>query len=313
MMQQTARATLAALAYLTLVGACGCDSGLGSWPDSNGSIPGMLQVKGYTDSLASAARTLPNAQQAPDDVDVNLTPSEYTIAFKRLVIKQVDEQTDEILTEFEIFNAESLDQALVVDLSNAAASDILNAETLPEGTYNKIDIEVFYLDLTVATIYPDTTSHDIPYRMVFEQMGLLEPRDLLLRLEPSWMQPGSQLASLVTQAGWYWMQREDPDNVIAVDGAASRPPYNVLDLFANEEFWSAEHKVLEGGLVDPPLVYDPDAGAVLTIAFNATGTFNFKDYHDESVEPDGQWEIRTDSGIHPFPPSFSCIPELLGE
>ena len=243
---------------------------------------------------------------------MNLTPTEYTVAFKRIVLKQVSGETEETLAEVEVFDAETVDEALIVDLLNSSASDVLDAEELPAGTYNKVDIEVFYLDMTVATLYPDTTSYDIPYRMVYETMGVLEPRDFLLYLEPAWMESGSELAGSVTEAGWYWMEMADPDHVVAVDGAAAHPEFHVLDLFANDEFWSSEHKVLEGGSIDPPLEYDPNDGGALTIEFDVTGKFNFKDYYDETTEPDGLWEIRQDSGIHPFPPGFECAPEVLG-
>jgi hypothetical protein len=244
-------------------------------------------------------------------VDVNLTPIAYSIAFKRLVLKQVDEATDETLNEVEVFSAEGIDDALVVDLFDTAASDVLDVDALAAGTYNKIDIEVFYLDMTVPTLYPGAASHDIAYRMVYEDMGVLEPRDFLLYLEPGWMDPNSALAASVTEEGWYWMEMSDPDHVVPVEGAAAHPEFHVLDLFANEEFWSSAHKALEGGRIDPPLEYDPNDGGVLTISFDVTGKFSFKDYYDETTEPDGLWEIRRDSGIHPFPPDFNCVPEAV--
>ena len=277
--------------------------------DDTNAVAGVLQVKALAESLSDAAHIVPSGQAAPDDVDVNLTPTEYTVAFMRIVLKEVDETTDETLSEVEVFNADSIDDALTVDLLDTAASDVLDVEDLPAGSYNQVDIEVFYLDMTVPTLYPGTESHDIPYRMVFEEMGVLEPRDFLLYLEPSWMEAGSELAVSVTEAGWYWMEMSDPDHVVPVADATAHPEFHVLDLFANDEFWSSEHKVLEGGRISPPLEYDPNDGGVLTIQFDVTGKFNFKDYHDETTDPDGQWEIRRDGGIHPFPPDFNCVPE----
>jgi hypothetical protein len=279
--------------------------------DDSGSVPGVLQIKAYTDTLGQAARIQPSGQDVPDDVDVNLTPTEYTVAFKRIVLKQVDDQTQEVLAEVEVFSADTVDDALIVDLENGMPYEVLAVEELPAGTYNKMDIEVFYLDMTVATLYPGTTSYDIPYRMVFEQMGVLEPRDFLLYLEPAWMEDNPELAALITEAGWYWMEMGNPDQVVPVAGAATHPDFHVLDLFANDEFWSSEHKVLEGGHINPPLEYDPTAGGVVTIAFDVAGKFDFKDYHDETTEPDGQWEIRKDGGIHPFPPDIECRPEAV--
>jgi hypothetical protein len=270
--------------------------------------PGLLKIQATTDSLGAAARVVPSGQQAPDDVDVNLTPTAFTVAFKRIVIRQIDESTGQTLAEIELFSADSVDQALVVDLVNSQASDLLDAQDLPAGTYDKLDIEVFYMDMTVATIFPGDESHDIEYRMVYETMGLLEPRDFLLYLEPSWMTGYEQLSSEVTQAGFYWMNREDADVVLAVDGATEHPNFNVLDLFADDDFWNSEHKVLEGGMINPPLVYDPDEGGILSVDFDLEGKFNFKDYHDDSKAADGLWEIRYDSGIHPFPPDFECRP-----
>jgi hypothetical protein len=274
-------------------------------------LPGVLQVKAFTDSLEEAAHIIPSGQDAPDDIDVNLTPIAYTIAFKRLVLKQVDEAGETVLSETELFSAETVADALTVDLLNAAATDLLNVESLPAGTYNQVDIEVFYLDMTIPTIYPASTSYDIPYRMVFEQMDLLAPRDFLLYLQPEWMAAGSDLASQVTEAGWYWMERGNPDHVVPVAGATEHPTFPVLDLFANDEFWSQEHKVLKGGRISPPLQYDPEKGGVVTINFDVARTFDFKDYHDETTPADGLWEIRRDAGIHPFPPNFTCIPEAV--
>ncbi|MEK7730507.1 MAG: hypothetical protein AAB363_01490 [Planctomycetota bacterium] len=299
-------------------GGAGGDGGTpgtgGAGPGGDGATaPGVLRLKAFTNSFGAAARTAISAFQAPDDVDVNLTPTEYTIAFKRIVIKHVDEMTRTTLAEFEIFSVQSVADALIVDLVNAAAVDLLDVEDLPAGTYNKLDIEVFYLDMTIPTLYPGTTSHDIPYRMVFETMGVLQPRDFLLYLEPSWMPPDSEPAAAVTAPGWYWMEMGDADHVVAVEGAAAHPDFHVLDLFANDEFWSSEHKVLEGGVIRTPLEFDPQRGATLTISFDVTGKFNFKDYYDENVPPDGLWEIRRDGGIHPFPPDFEAIPEDIEE
>ncbi len=279
--------------------------------DDTNTVAGVLQVKALAESLSDAAHIVPSGQAAPDDVDVNLTPTAYTVAFMRIVLKEVDETTDETLSEVEVFNADGIDDALIVDLLDTAASDVLDVEDLPASTYNQVDIEVFYLDMTVPTLYPGSESHDIPYRMVFEEMGVLEPRDFLLYLEPSWMEAGSDLAASVIEAGWYWMEMSDPDHVVPVADATAHPEFHVLDLFANDEFWSSEHKVLEGGRISPPLEYDPEEGGVLTIEFDVTGKFNFKDYYDETTEPDGQWEIRRDGGIHPFPPDFNCVPDTV--
>jgi len=279
--------------------------------DDTTAVAGVLQVKALAESLSDAAHIVPSGQAAPDDVDVNLTPTAYTVAFMRIVLKEVDETTGETLSEVEVFNADGIDDALIVDLLDTAVSDVLDVQDLPAGSYNQVDIEVFYLDMTVPTLYPGTESHDIPYRMVFEEMGILEPRDFLLYLEPSWMEAGSELAASVAEAGWYWMEMSDPDHVVPVAGADAHPEFHVLDLFANDEFWSSEYKVLEGGRISPPLEYDPNDGGVLTIQFDVTGKFNFKDFHDETTEPDGQWEIRRDGGIHPFPPDFNCVPEAV--
>lgn len=287
----------------------------GTTTDAGGATPGILQVKAYTDSLGATTviGVQQSAQQSPDDINVDLTPTACSIAFKRIVLKQVDEATNSTPVEREVFVADTAAHAKIVDLGNASAADVLNVADLPAGVYNKVDIEVFYLDMTIATLYPGSTSHNIQYRMVFDNMGLLRQRDLLLWLEPAWMTGSSQLSAAVTQAGWYWMQREDPDHVMAVAGAAASPTFNVLDLFANDAFWSSTHKLLEGGRISPPLTYDPAAGAVVTINFDVRGTFNFKDYHDATTQPDGLWEIRRDSGIHPFPPDYTCVPADTGK
>lgn len=272
--------------------------------------PGVLKIQVITDSIAPAGNPLPTrAENGPDDMDVNLTPIGYTVGFKRIVLKEIDPLSDETVTEFEAFSTDDPEEVLVVDLINNDASALVNADELPSGTYNKVDIEVFYLDMTVPTLYPGSTSHDINYRMVFEDDGVLQARDFLLYLEPEWFDGSSQLGMSVTEAGWYWMDRGDPDNVVAVEGATSHPSFPVLDLFANEEFWSAEHKVLEGGVISPELEYDSEAGGVLTMQFDVTEKFNFKDFHDETTDADGLWEIRKDGGIHPFPPDVSCEPQ----
>lgn len=300
---------------------CGCGTtGIGlldggdstsSGDTSNGTdaVAGTLQIKAIADALGSAAQLFPSGLDAPDDVDVNLTPLECTFAFKRIVLKEVDEETEATLSEIEVFSADTVDDALIVDLLDTAASDVLDVKELTDGTYNKVDIEVFYLDMTIPTLYPGQTSHDIAYRMVYEEMDVLEPRDFLIYLDPSWMESGTELASAVMNTGWYWMEREDPDHVEPVAGASAHPEFNVLDLFADDEFWSSAHKVLEGGRIEPPLEYDSKTGGILTITFDVTGMFNFKDYYDEATPADGLWEIRLDGGIHPFPPNFDCSPE----
>lgn len=272
--------------------------------------PGILKIQVLTDSIAPAGSPLPgNNENAPDDVDVNLTPIAYSVAFKRIVLKNVDPITNTTIAEFEVFSTDDPDDALVLDLANNDVSELLDASTLPSGTYNKADIEVFYLDMTIPTLYPGSTSHDINYRMVFEDDGTLMARDFLLYLDPEWFEDNTQLGTTVMEEGWYWMDRGDPDNVVAVEGASMHPTFPVLDLFANEEFWSAEHKVLEGGVISPELEFDAEAGGVLTMQFDVTEKFNFKDYHDDTTEPDGLWEIRKDGGIHPFPPDITAVPQ----
>jgi len=284
------------------------DEDPGPGGDDAGATGLRIQALSASEDDELPGQGLPD-QEAPDDVDVNLTPSAYTVAFMRLVLKEVDDATETVVTETEIFNAASPDDALIIDLNDAIPADVLTVAELPAGTYNQLDIEVFYLEMTVATIYPYTTSHDINYRMVYESMPPMEPRDFLLYLEPEWVDAESELGQYVSATGWYWLDRSNADHVEPVDPAGMHPDFAVLDLFANDEYWSREHQVLEGGRIDPPLVYDPAKGGTLTISFGVTGTFNFKDYHDETLEPDGLWEIRRDAGIHPFPPQISCIPD----
>ncbi|MCB9851514.1 MAG: hypothetical protein H6819_00340 [Phycisphaerales bacterium] len=287
------------------------DGGTTGGSNTNTAVtPGVLKIQVLTDSIAPAASPLPAADEnAPDDVDVNLTPIAYSVAFKRIVLQEFDPIRNETATEFEAFSTDDPDAALVIDLVNDDASALVSADDLPSGIYNKVDIEVFYLDMTVPTLYPGSTSNNINYRMVFEDDGVLQARDFLLYLEPEWFLENTQLGMTVTEAGWYWMDREDPDHVVAVEGATSHPSFPVLDLFANEEFWSSEHKVLEGGVISPELEYDSEAGGVLNIQFDVTEKFNFKDYHDDTTEADGLWEIRKDGGIHPFPPDISSQPQ----
>jgi hypothetical protein len=295
------------LSSFSLTGTTGTDPNA----NTNTSVtPGVLKIQVLTDSIAPAGNPLPSAaENGPDDVDVNLTPSAYSIAFKRIVLKSINPLSQETVSEHEVFSADDPDDALVVDLVNDDASGLLSAATLPSGTYDKVDIEVFYLDMTIPTLYPGSTSHDINYRMVFEDDGTLQARDFLLFLNPDWFEENTQLGMSVTSEGWYWMDRGDPDHVVAVEGAAAHPSFGVLDLFANEEFWSAEHKVLEGGVISPELEYDMETGGVLTVTFDVTEKFNFKDFHDETTDADGLWEIRKDGGIHPFPPDIGSVPQ----
>ena len=286
----------------------GGGSGSGGGNSTAGATPGVLSVQVATDSLAPAGYAVPSAQSVPDDRDVNLTPTAYSIAFKRIVLKVIDPVTNEASSEVEIFNTDNVDDALILDLNNDSPESLLDVETLTSGTYSKADIEVFYLDMTVPTLYPGTTSRDIKYRMVFEEIGTLQPRDFLLYLEPEWFENNTQLGMTVTEAGWYWMDRGDSDNVVAVEGATEHPTFPVLDLFSNDEFWNAEHKVLEGGVISPALEFNAETGGLLTMQFDVTEKFNFKDYYDNNTEADGLWEIRRDGGIHPFPPDIECMP-----
>ena len=67
--------------------AVGCGSSVLS---GSGAIPDVLQIRAFTDSMVTAYDN-PAASGAPDDIDVNLTPIAYSIAFKRILLKQVDE------------------------------------------------------------------------------------------------------------------------------------------------------------------------------------------------------------------------------
>ena len=99
------------LAFLMVV-AAGC---LVSCVESTGTTDGTTRSERVRPRRAGSLYVLlsdagGSAQDAPDDVDVNLTPSDYAVAFKRLVLKQVDEATGVTSLEVELLGAETIDE-----------------------------------------------------------------------------------------------------------------------------------------------------------------------------------------------------------
>lgn len=258
----------------------------GTAPSISSSIKSISAFKGGEDGGC------PNGNV--NAISVAFSPSAYTVALKRFVLLG-DTGTD----DFEVFATDDPEEAYIADFANDTEF-FSDTETYPPaGTYNGIEIELFYADATFPLVIPaiDADEADYNTRNFFYDIGDALVRDVAIEHADE----------------WNWISRED----WSVAPFSGDRPVNVLDLWSSEAFWERDPITIstenssEFGLNfnfdgDPLVIPEnPDGLYQIEMAFNVANTFTYWEYleHDSLDDADNKFTVGEDCGYRiMFPP-----------
>jgi hypothetical protein len=284
-----------------------------------------------------------------DLTDVNVTPSVYKLALVNFWLIDEDENEINILNPDEENPTYTEDNPLIIDFTSPGeAEELLSGDTITAGTYTGFKMQFLYIemkfpvvfhlpDIAVESDYADVDDiKDVEitrsFRLYFNAIGKYWKRDFVIELDEGTDE-------------WYWMRRELEDHdgyrnfFIAVADNDHPPggagPDNIIDLFADEEFWgpedeydSSENPIIvgthstAGGLsvsMDNEFTIPDTLEEFLNLDLmvDVIHTMNFKE--EEGAAPAGVvftdgvldlgpgcgGEIYGDCGLHPMMPHFS--------
>lgn len=319
------------LAGIALLPACGGSSS----PGTSGTIV-IGTVTGTQPSISLPARTslfpkaidFDNVPNCPDrehgGTASNTTPSFYAVKLKRITLLG---STAAGTADFDLLNAATI--AVAPEVDSATSTTIASSSSYPPtGTYDGIEIEVYYIAMTGTLVVPAinaregqgtffSTSRTI--RGYFQTVGNILPRDVTF-FDEDLVDP--------TILNEYWINRkvDDPDlyNVVAVTGTH---PDQIVDLWADDNFWLEDPADPSKGWRDPMTICtratatcdptlvgtdftfamtgsstelvvpsSPSGLYTITFAFDVTDKFTF--YEDLNVYPEqGTFRVGYDCGL----------------
>ena len=228
-----------------LISGCG-----GSSNDSASSITVKGTVSGISASIAHAETakssilslekatydSTPNCPTTDQSNSMTATPSAYNVAFKRVTLLG---SSTTGTSDFDLINVDTIEEATEVDF--VTNSTFSTSSTIPPaGTYDGIEIEVYYIGETIPMVVPyknalDGTSNftvaNYNTRGYFSTVESIQPRDVSIFWDD---------ASGVE--GEYWINRDNYD-AVAVTGTH---PDRVLDLWSDPNFWCEDGLQVDG-------------------------------------------------------------------
>lgn len=245
------------------------------------------------------------------------TPSSYTIALKKFTL--VGD------AEYEVFSADSVDNAYISDFE--ADTTFFSSETYPTaGTYTGIEIELFYIEMEVPMIIPalgDTEATIYTTRGYFDDVGNVQPRDV----------------TIFSEGTEYWINRQtDSDDPYGLVAVTEDHPFQVLDLWSDENFWGTEDDPREpltictedvdtdtctGSELGTELTFNmedeagltiPDTASglyTITMTFDVANRFTFWEYLENGLaaDADGIYTVGYDCGYRIFFPDVTITME----
>ena len=229
---------VAVVAMVAFLAACG---GSGSTPaPTDSGIKVVGSVEGLAASVAappvmaskSVAKASFDADPSCETESFNITPTAYRVRFKRVTLLG---SSSTGTADFDLINVASVDDATEVDfVTNSTFTE--STSYPPAGTYDGIQVEVFYIGEAVQMAVPavneatgaETFAVDsYLLRGYFADVGNVQPRDVTLFADPG---TGTEAE--------YWIDRDtfgsDPYGLVSV---ASSHPNAVLDLWHDPNFW----------------------------------------------------------------------------
>jgi len=297
---------LAVCSVLVLLGGCTPPAGTDDSQTQAG-----VRVVGALIGTASAAREAPKFAVAsgnynddpalcPDGseggVSASVSPASYVVALKRLTLLG-DESSG--TADYELFSADSVDQAYVADFTSDVT--FFSSDSYPPpGIYNGLEIELFYVEMQIPMVVPAISDIEDLYttRGYFTQVGNVLPRDV----------------TIFSEGTEYWINRkmDDPEPFGLVPVTDPHPD-QVLDLWADEAFWGRDPITISTAdtsygtgftfrladdsdqLVVPD---DPTGLYEITFLFDVTDTFTFWEYleNGQPEDADGVFTVGFDCG-----------------
>lgn len=295
--------------------------------------------------LARMQRDLPAGipRDTVTEESVNITPEDYKIALTYFSLIRDDDSE-------EVFLDTDADHAVVADFSDCepgTAVSLFEGASIPSGTYVGYNMRFLYLEMKYVAAFhvPSVcTDHDDPYideatptaktfRQYFAAYGPFWKRDFVVE------KPVSEDSE---ETHWYWLRREIDsshadffiDSTLNSHPAGETGPDNILDLFANDEFWGSQESLSDpdilitiqsgdttGGLNAVMDTCELDADSELLLEIDITNCMNYKEYRPAAPPAgvtftDGKMDIGPsynnggtsesygDHGFHPFLPAF---------
>ncbi len=249
----------------------------------------MLSFIGCTDTVSlkkiedvglkvsfNAAKSSVNRQKVASAMTYQ-TPESYNVALKSVTLKGANSTNDVIL-----FNSFNLASSLVFDfMDNTTVHSLLTNQTIPDGDYNGIELEIYYLqmNLPIATTQRGIERRNIRIYLSDDaenEGGLHQPGDMTQindNVEIGWllgegqmpnMDPVTPRASAYTFAGngtnWYDFAGKNAQNY---------GPFGDVEFMSN-----APHPIYKT-MVDFKFV--DNNGTKLIIDFNVNNCWRFED------------------------------------
>jgi hypothetical protein len=159
-------------------------------------------------------------------VSANLSPTAYTVALKKLTLLGDDSKGT---ADYAVFSTEDVGSAYMADFVNDTT--FFDSDTYPPaGTYNGIEIEVFYIQMDIAIVIPRISWNEATYTMrgYFHTVGNIQPRDVTVLYD--------QNGDGTKEEYWINRKMDDPQpfSLVAVTSAHLSHPF---DLWADDNFW----------------------------------------------------------------------------
>lgn len=211
------------------------------------------------------------------------TPENYYVALKSVRLLGVGETAD-----FELFNKPDLASSLVFDYTDdAVVHSLLEGAEIPEGDYNRIEIEIYYLQMNIAIATGERGTERRNFRIYLSddaetEDGVHQPGDLTQindGVEIGWLlgegqtpnlDPVSPRVAAYTYGGdgssWYNFNGKPGNNY---------GPFGNVDFFATatQPVYTAE---VAFAFVD-------NNGSRLILDFNVEGCWQFEDKSGDGV------------------------------
>lgn len=335
------------LLYCTVFLAVGCLMACGSSSSSSGGggtdsgIQVVGSVTGLNASVAAPTQMVNIAKEDHDPADssrcpttsqsnsFSVTPTSYYVTLKKLTLLG---SAATGTADYDLIDVASLAAATEVDFSTTS---IFTSSTTfpPAGTYDGIEIEVYYIGMDVPMVVPAVnadngvgtfTSASYLTRGYFQDVSNIDPRDVTIFADT-----GSGIAEE------YWVNRQtDLPNPYALEAVTGGHPNQVLDLWSDADFWCENGIETTAGCTDgwrdpmtictratsncdpavqgtdftfeitgglPELVIPTGATGLYTITmrFDVTDTFTFwgdTNFSDPTTELYGTFRVGYDCG-----------------
>lgn len=241
----------------------------------------------------------PNCPDGPDGVSVVQDPFSYLVLVKRLTLLGAPGTDTE---DHDFVNVSTIEEAVLIDF--LTEGEILLAEaTLPEGTYDGLEMEAYTIEMVLSMVAPaiGETEYGYTIRGYFAPVGNIQKQDV----------------TFVWGDQEYWVNRQrDLDDHYSFVPVTEERPWQLMGLWHDPNFWDQDPIVFStrhSDLVDFHFLMDdgstnlviPESseGACIEFVFDAANTFTYWEYFEEGhpEQADGTYTVGFDCGFRVRP------------